>query len=438
MSDPAPGQLLFVESNTTGTGMIAMGIADRLGVHPVLLTSKPSRYAGLLQQPCDVVECDTNDPVALRAAVAGLLAGQRPAGVTTTSEYYLETVADLAASLGVRGNRRAALTDCRNKARTRQVLTAAGMVQPLFFQLRDPTEATAAVAHVGLPCVVKPVDDSGSTGVLRCSSVAQVAAHAAAVLAVTRNGRGQPTARTVLVEQYLPQAELSAEMFSMDGAATCVGITQKTVTGGPHFVETQHIFPAPLPPEVATEITETARQALKATGIEHGASHIELKLTADGPAVVEINARLAGGMIPELVRLATGIDLLEQQLRCAVGLPVELTPSHGQVGQVGQVGRFCRFAGIRFLLAPRAGTLDGVYGADEARRLPGVVRIEVTTAPGTPVQPAHNFADRLGYIIAAASSPAEVSAALEAAAAAITVQVDGAGGGVPSSTTITA
>ena len=414
-------QLLFVESNTTGTGMIALRIADRLGVRPVLLTSKPSRYAGLAQQPCDVVECDTNDPVALRAAVDGQLAGQRPAGVVTTSEYYLETVAELAASLGVPGNRPAALVNCRNKARTREVLTAAGLVQPRFSIMTDAGEAAAAVAEVGLPCVVKPVDDSGSTNVLLCSSVAQVAEHAAAVLAVTRNGRGQPTARTVLVEQYLPQAELSVEMFSVDGVATCIGITEKTVTGGPYFVETQHVFPAPLPAAAATEIAETARQALKATGIEHGASHVELKLTADGPAVVEINARLAGGMIPELVRLATGIELLEQQLRAAVGLPVHLTPAHG------------RFAGIRFLLAPLAGTLDGVHGVEQARRIPGVDRIEVTAAAGAVVQPARSFADRLGYVIATGPSAANVGATLDAATDALTVQV-----GVPPSTTIAA
>jgi cysteine synthase A len=272
-------------------------------------------------------------------------------------------------------------------------------------------QAEAAVGRVGLPCVVKPVDDSGSTNVLLCSSVTEVAAHAAAVLAVTENARGQPTARTVLVEQYLPQAELSAEMFSVDGAATCIGITQKTVTDGPHFVETRHVFPAPLPPAVATEIVETARQALKATGIEHGASHIELKLTADGPAVVEINARLAGGMIPELVRLATGIELLEQQLRAAAGLPVDLAPAHAGV------------AGIRFLLAPSAGTLVAVRGVHRARRIPGVDRVEVTAATDAPVRPARSFADRLGYVIAAGSSAAEVSTTVDAAAAAITVEV---------------
>ena len=405
------GQLIFVESNTTGTGMIALRIADRLGVRPVLFTSRPGRYAGLAEQPATVVECDTNDPVALRAAVRRQLAGEPPAGVVTTSEYYLEAVAGLAAELGVPGNRATALRTCRDKASTRRVLTAAGLVQPRFAALTEVAGAGAAVAKVGLPCVVKPVDDSGSTNVLLCTTEAQAAEHAAAVLAVTENGRGQPTAGTVLVEQYLPQAELSVELFSVAGAATCIGITRKTVTGGPWFVETQHVFPAPLPAGEAAEIAQAARQALKATGIEHGASHVELKLTPDGPAVIEINARLAGGMIPELVRLATGVDLLEQQLRAAIGRPVELAPGRDLV------------AGIRFLLAQRPGVLAGVSGLEAARELPGVDRVQLTARPGAEVRPARSFADRLGYVIAVGGSAAEVESTLHAAAGLLTVNV---------------
>src|SRR5829696_1254613 len=332
-------QLVFVESNTTGTGMLALRTAARLGVQPVLLTGRPDRYRGLDETPCRVVECDTNDQAAVERAVSTELAGQL-AGIATTSEYYLEQAAALAAANGVPGNPVDAVATCRNKVRTRQALQAGGVAQPAFAVLGEPAGADAAVATVGLPCVVKPADDSGSTNVRRCGSAAEVAEHAARVLAVRTNARGLPTAREVLVEQYLPGEELSAEMFSIGGAAACIGITAKTVTGLPHFVESQHVFPASLPAPTAAEVTEVSRRALKATGFELGASHIELKLTEAGPAVIEINGRLAGGMIPELVRLATGIDLLEQQLRAVAGLPVNLEPSRE------------RFAGIRFLLAP--------------------------------------------------------------------------------------
>src|SRR5512145_997074 len=95
--------LLFIESNTTGSGMLALRQARSLDVAPALLTNKPERYAGLEQFDGPVVVCDTNSPAALRDAIASALPGQPIAGVTTTSEYYITGVAALAEELGVAG-----------------------------------------------------------------------------------------------------------------------------------------------------------------------------------------------------------------------------------------------------------------------------------------------------------------------------------------------
>jgi cysteine synthase A len=406
-------RLVFVEANTTGTGMLALRTATRLGTEPVLLTGRRDRYAGLAETGARVVECDTNDPAALRRAVDAL-AGEPGglAGIATTSEFYLVPVAELAAERGLPGNPPAATATCRDKSRTRAALSAAGVGQPRYAAVRDPAEVPAAVDRVGLPCVVKPADDSGSNAVLRCDDVAAARAQAAAVLAVTTNVRGQPTAGTALVEEYLAGPEVSVETFSVDGRVSCVGVTAKGVTGGPHFVEHQHVFPAELPAAVTAQAEETTARALAATGFALGACHVEVKLTGAGPAVVEINARLAGGMIPELVALATGVDLLEQQLRAFAGLPVRLAPARS------------RRAGIRFLLPPAAGHLRAVAGTDAAREVPGVDRVVVTAAPGREVRPPRNAYDRLGYVIAAGDSAAEVERTLRAATDLIRVEVD--------------
>ncbi len=405
--------LVFVESNTTGTGMLALRAAARLGTAPVLFTGKPDRYAGLRDIRCEVVECDTNNEPALRNAVRCHAAGRVAlAGITTTSDFYLVAAAELATEFGLPANPVRAIQICRDKALTRDALRAAGVHQPRFRQVRHLADVPSAVAEVGLPCVVKPADDSGSNDVLLCESAEAAITHAAKVLAVRWNVRGQRTAGTVLVEEYLPGAELSVEMFSVAGEATCVGLTRKSVTGRPYFVESGHIFPAGLPSIAASDVLDTVTRALKAAGLELGASHVEVKLTPAGGAIVEINARLAGGMIPELVRLATGIDLLEQQLRAFAGLPVRLTPTRD------------RCAGIQFLLAPRAGVLVNVGGAAAARREAGVESVVVKAPPGTVVRPVRNAYDRLGHIVATGGSASEVEAALQAAAAHINVIVD--------------
>jgi biotin carboxylase len=406
--------LIFVESNTTGTGMLALRVAARLGTAPVLLTGKPDRYAGLSDVRCEVVTCDTNDKTALAEAVRRLAGADGGlAGITTTSEFYLVPVAELGAEFGRPANPVLASQTCRDKARTRRALAAAGIHQPAFRLVRDLAEVPAAVADVGLPCVVKPADDSGSNLVRLCESDQEAAEHAARVLAVTRNVRDQQAAGTALVEEYLAGAELSVEMFSVAGESTCVGCTRKSVTGLPYFVESGHLFPADLPDGLTAEVVDCVGRALKTAGWEFGASHVEVKLTQAGPAIVEINARLAGGMIPELVRLATGVDLLEQQVRAFAGLPVRLTPTRA------------RFAGIRFILPPpdRAGELVELAGTGRARGVPGLERVVVTAAAGTVVRPARNAYDRLGYLIAVGDSVSEVDSALDVASGHIEVVI---------------
>ncbi|MDK9496103.1 ATP-grasp domain-containing protein [Streptomyces katrae] len=408
-TEPAAGarrHLLFVESNTTGTGMTALKTARRLGLDPVLLTHDPDRYAGLDPADCDIVVCDTNSPTGLRRTVQERFRREDIHGVSTTSEFYVPAVADLADWLGLPGSTTGAVAACRNKAGLRETLHRHGVHQPRFAVL-DATaglpEAAAAARTVGLPCVVKPVDDSGSHHVLLCATAEEVLAHTRRILAATTNSRGQSTARSVLVEEYLTGPEYSVEMFSTPRGDTCVGITEKRVTDGPHFVEYQHAFPAPLPTATAHEAQQAVRRALDAVGPLHGATHTEIKLTPAGPAVIEINPRPAGGMIPELIRLAHGTDLLEQQIRAAAGLTTTLEP------------RTAGHAGIRFFLAERAGPLRAVEGAARARTLPGVHEVRVTAPLGSHVEPAHDAYGRLGHVIAQGDSPAHVRHRLDRA-----------------------
>ncbi|MFD9008581.1 pyridoxal-phosphate dependent enzyme [Streptomyces sp. NPDC059552] len=406
--------LLFVESNTTGTGMLALERARELGTVPVLLTGDPDRYRGLADTGAEVVRCDTNSDAALRAAVQERFRREEIAGVTTTSDFYVPAAARIAQWLGLPGNPPEAVAVCRDKSALRERLRAAGVRQPRYALVREPDGAAAAVARTGLPCVVKPADDSGSTNVLLCADEAEVRAQIERILAIDTNVRGMPTARTVLVEEYLEAPEYSVEMFSQDGQAQCVGITAKSVTATPYFVEHRHLFPAPLPATTAQRITETVTAALDAAGIRLGATHTEVKLTAGGPALIEINPRPAGGMIPELIRLATGVDLLGEQLRAALGLP-----PHLKAEDAGH-------AGIQFLLADTDGTLTAAHGTRAAEAVDGVESVLVTAAPGTPVHSPRSASDRLGHVIARHAEPEGVHAALDAARALIRLDIEAA------------
>ncbi|UNS95044.1 pyridoxal-phosphate dependent enzyme [Streptomyces tubbatahanensis] len=404
----------FVESNTTGTGMLALRSAKAMGYRPLLLTNDPARYRGLEDTGAAVHSCDTSDLARLTAVFHG---EADLAAIGSTSELYQEAAARLAGALGLPAQDPDAVALCRDKGALRRTLTEAGLPQPRFRVVTDAVAARAAALEVGLPCVVKPVDDSGSTLVRRCDTADEAARHAAEVIAVERNGRGQPTARRALVESLLTGPEFSVETFGTDAGHRVLGIVEKAVTGAPAFVEHRHLLSGRPDTERVSELESVGLAALKAIGLHGGAAHTEIKLTPSGPAVVEVNPRLAGGMIPELFRLVTGVDLVAAQVAHDAGgvprLPAQCTGA----------------AGIQFLLPESAGTLVAVRGVADARALPGVERVVVTRELGQPVAPPVDAYGRIGYVMARGDSAARVARTLAEACALLHLDVAPVPGG---------
>ncbi|UOX90016.1 pyridoxal-phosphate dependent enzyme [Amycolatopsis sp. FBCC-B4732] len=405
--------LVFVEANTTGTGMLALLRARDLGLVPALLTNRPSRYQGVGEADCEIIRCDTTSVTALTAAVRAHLHPGEVGGVTTTSEFSLEVTAALAESLGLPGNPLPAVQACRRKPLTRRLLAGAGLPQPVSVVVTEAADVPEAVAATGLPCVVKPASDSGSTGVLLCTSVRQARAHAARLLAITHNARGQVVLPEVLVEELVQGPEFSVETVFSEGELHVLGTTRTSLSPPPSFVELRHVFPAPLDESASREVEKTVRTAIAAIGLSHGACHTELRLAAAGPTIIEVNARLAGGMIPELIRLAGGADPLAQQLRAAAGMPVELPREP------------LRRAGVAFITSPEEGRLVRLDGREAARQVDGVSEVRIARCAGDPVRPAADASDRLGYVIASAASVGHLDRSLDAALDRITVRVAG-------------
>jgi biotin carboxylase len=285
------------------------------------------------------------------------------------------------------GNPVEAIKNARNKALMRNILAQVGVRQPHFVVARDIPGITDGIRRLGLPLVLKPADDTGSNNVLLCQTGEQAERHAERILAHQVNMRGQRTAGVVLAEEYIEAAEFSVEMLTWQGETHCIGITQKSLTGFPYFVEVHHLFPALLSMEQAESIRATVRQALSALGIRNGITHTEVKWTPAGCMIIEVNPRPAGGMIPELVRLVTGIDMLEQYIRCAVDGPMAM--------QIRMQG----VAGIQFLIADRQGVLQTCAGIERAANMADVVLVKMTVPQGSSVRPPQNAYHRLGYVI---------------------------------------
>lgn len=331
------------------------------------LRSPPTAGPHPLLAADNVFTADTNDATSLAAEVALLHEHFGFTGVLTSCDYYLPAVAETNRRLGLTGATPEAVCNARSKDRMRRVLHETGVPGPAFALAERTAGLTEAAAAMGYPLVLKPVDLCAGMYVRKVDSAEQIREAHAELSGFPVNARGQRRSPTVLLEELLTGPEVSVETVTVDGHTTVVGVTDKSVLGEPCFIETGHMFPAALDDATETEVRRVAVAALEALELDNTVAHTEVKITPNGPRLVEVNPRPAGNQITELIRRVTGIDLPEVHARIALGEQPALERTDTGVGS----------AAVSFLLPPRAGVVAEIGGLPEVERTADVVECEM-------------------------------------------------------------
>jgi biotin carboxylase len=280
---------------------------------------------------------------------------------------------------------------CVSKQRQRERLDEAGVPQPGW-------RITTEVEGLSVPCVVKPPDRQGQKGLTLVRDASELAAAVELAVAESR-------AACALVEELVEGPEVTVNGFSAGGEFHALTVTDRLTAEVPAFgVALAHAWPSEH--DVAGAVG-AARAAAEALGVAEGPTYTQVRLSSEGPKVMELAARLGGGHDAEVCGQALGIDLNGLALAAALGEEIDVPDPQPAGG-----------ACVRFLVPPEGELLE-VDGLEDAKAVEGVVDARVYRRPGWLFGPFRRGADRAGFVLARGESRDDALARADRAAALI-------------------
>jgi len=311
----------------------------------------------------------------VRQIVDELPGPQELSGIVTYLDANMTTYAQVAQALGLPFHSLATAAALTDKAQQRKVLADAGLDMPSCHVIgphQSEVEVAALTAAVGWPAVLKPRSAQGS----RYTFLVNDGLHLDRLLAALG-----PQRPDMVLEGYIPDdparaggpyaAYVSVESVVSNGIISHLALTGRFPMAE-NFRETGFFIPAALEVSDQAHALELTEQAIKALGVNTGCLHTEIKFTAAGPRIIEVNGRVGGG-VPEMLHRASGLRLVELTLRLALGEPIQID---------GPVDT--QRVGYRFFLQPPAvsATVTTITGIDTVSDHPGVDTITVHQGPG--------------------------------------------------------
>ncbi|RWE20207.1 MULTISPECIES: acetyl-CoA carboxylase biotin carboxylase subunit family protein [unclassified Mesorhizobium] len=387
--------LILVEGGPWGCGLLCVQAAQRLGLHPITLSADATGNQYLVTEGTEAIRVDTSDLDALIRECSRLRTIYDIAGIMGRSMFYA-TVGRLCRHFDLPGPNPESIERCCDKFTQRQLLAEAGVPMPAYRLATSARDVERSAAEIGLPVILKPTVDGGSTGVRLCRNADEVAEHTAHLLDGEYTWRSSPM---ILVEEFAEGRHYEADLMGNEVIAIGTGDFGPL----PYFVYREWAYPALLTDDEHERIVNVSRSCLRALDLGWGATNIELRWTKRGPVVIEVNPRMGGTPVPQLVHLAYGIDLISEHIKLVTGDEWDLR------------GRHSHTAAARFLVADRDGVLDWIGGDSRAAAVSGVAEVKFYFEPKTLIIRKGNYRDTIGHVIASSPSRAQTDATLQRA-----------------------
>jgi biotin carboxylase len=222
--------------------------------------------------------------------------------------------------------------------------------------------------------------------------------------------RKKNSSHPILLEEYITGPQYLVETISRDGNVQIIAVFAQEITYGERFIITGYNLKINLDYDFLNHLQKAVTDILDLHGLQNGACHLEMRYSQNQWKLIEINPRISGGAMNQMIELGLGINLIEETLKMAIGLEPDFSI------------KTKKHVFTQYVTVNTSGTLLKVSGKRRAMESKGVMDVYVKPKKGTFLRPPTSMGHRYAYVIATGES--EEEARQNAKNAALLIQFD--------------
>ena len=234
--------------------------------------------------------------------------------ITDNCDYSLYTASVVAAKLGLSFTSVKSALYSNDKFSQRMACSEQGLLQPKFFKVRTPQEATQATIDIGYPVVIKPVDSRGTFGVTIVNNASEL--NDAYYDAVSHS-----PSLTLICEKFIEGELVTVDGFCFANGHQSLTVASRKFAAGKKPITKSVSYPSVHSDGLKLRLLKNHQKVVEALGYDFGHTHGEYFVTKNNEIyLVECANRGAGVYTSSTINpLITGIELNEIFLNQVLG-----------------------------------------------------------------------------------------------------------------------
>lgn len=395
--------IIFIGTNKSGSSREAIKAAEKLGYFTVLFT-KNEKQIQQRKEYTDVHEMvfvDTGSYFQMKNEINKL---KHKGYEIHTIASFLDSTVHIASLLcdefckNYSSSR--AIKIMENKEETRSFLESYSYT-PKFFIIKPGESIDAVSKKVAFPVIIKFPKSTGSKDVI-------YAANKEDLKRETINLQVKNPGEVMIVEEYIEGKQYLVEVIVHNNNVMIAGIIEQDIIRGRRFIIMGYGVLVDVPIYLKAGIERVLNSIISKFNIKNGVLHLELRSTGNGLKLIEINPRISGGAMNNMIMAAYGFSLVEETLKLFLGETPSVEP------------REKKHVYTQYVIVTKKGILEKVTGRGRAQKSTGVVEVYIKPKKGTKLTPPLSLGHRYAYVIATGSNKEEAKRNAKKAAGEIT------------------